>query len=150
MLRGRGRRVPGVLRDWPACPAYSAAFVRPDLAILISARPGTAQQESVFAISVAVVVGTILVIGLLPGFEDLLLNGWFAAWRDFTPPLGLVLIFAVAGVSHFTVANTFCSTVPRWGGLWQVPAPGARALSSEPFVARVRFSLFGRALALPR
>ena len=105
--------------------------------------------ESFFTVSGTVIVGTILTIGFLSGFEDFLPKGWFLAWRDFMWPLDLVLILTMAGVSHFTVANTFCSTVPRWGGLWQVPAPGARALSSEPFVARVRFSLFGRALALP-
>ena len=76
-------------------------------------------------------MGTILTIGLLSRFENLLPNGWFAAWRDFTRPLGLLRIFEVAGVLHFTVANAFCSTVPRWGGLWQVPAPvqGLLALS---------------------
>ena len=73
-----------VAGDWPACLAYSVAFVRPDRSILISTRSGTEQQESVFAISGAVVVGTILTIGLLSGFGDFLPNGWFAAWRDFT------------------------------------------------------------------
>ena len=101
--------------------------MRPGPSILISTRPGKEQHEFVFDISGAVVVGTILTISFLSGFEDLIPNGWFAAWRDFTRPLGLDLIFAVAGVSHFTVANAFFNTVSRWGGLWQVPAPGARA-----------------------
>ena len=73
-----------VTGDWPACLAYSVAFVRPDPSILVSTRPGTEQQESVFAILGAVVVGTIPTIGLLSGFGDFLLDGWFAAWRDFT------------------------------------------------------------------
>ena len=63
--------------------AYSAASVQPNPSILISAWPGTEQQDSVFTVSCAVVVGTPLIIGFLSGFEDLLLNGWFVAWRDF-------------------------------------------------------------------
>ena len=73
-----------VTGDWPACLAYSVAFVRSHPSILVSTRPGTEQQESVFAIPGAIVVGTILTIGLLSGFGDFLPNGWFAAWRDFT------------------------------------------------------------------
>lgn len=117
------------LRSEP--PRTPAEFDRPDPSILISARPGTEQQDSVFAISGAVFAGTFLVVSLLSGFEDLLPNGWFAAWRDYTWPLGLGLIFTAAGVSHFTVARAFCNIVPPygcWGGLWRVPAPGAEAL----------------------
>lgn len=112
-------------------PQIPADFERPDPSILIAAKPGPEQQDSVFAISAVIVFGTIIVINLLSGVENLLPNGWFATWRDYTWPLGLGLIFTAAGASHFTVKNAFCNIVPPkgcWGGLWQVPAPGADAL----------------------
>ena len=50
---------------------------------------------------------------------------------------------AVAGVLHFTVvANAFCNTVPRWGGLWQLPALGARACSFSRSGARLLVFVF--------
>mmetsp|Transcript_24221 Transcript_24221/g.42433 ORF Transcript_24221/g.42433 Transcript_24221/m.42433 type:complete len:268 (-) Transcript_24221:408-1211(-) len=115
-----------------ATPLYSEPpLEKPDPSILISAKPGSEQQDAVFAISAAVVGGTIIFVNLLSGLEYVLPDGWFAAWRDYTWPLGLGLIFTAAGVSHFTVKNAYCNMVPpkgSWGGLWQVPALGAEAL----------------------
>jgi hypothetical protein len=109
---------------------------RPDPSTLIAAKPGSEQQDFVFAISGALVFGTFIFINLLSGLENLLPDGWFALWRDYTWPLGLGLVFTAAGVSHFTVKQAFCNIVPPrgcWGGLWKVPHPEFLGLSYEEF-----------------
>ena len=101
---------------------------RPDPSSLIAARDGSTQQNAVFAITAAIALGTCIIVSLLNGLENVLPDGWFAAWRDYTWPAGLGLIFMAAGVSHFTVADAFCRIVPprgTWGGLWQVSGPTA-------------------------
>jgi uncharacterized membrane protein len=112
------------------------AFERPDPSILIASKTGSEQQDAVFALTAMLVGGTIICIQLLSGLESILPNGWFAAWRDYTWPLGLGLIFTAAGVSHFTVKRAFCNIVPPygcWGGLWRVPAPQFLGLEYAEF-----------------
>ena len=92
----------------------------------------------VFALSGVLVLGTILCVQLLSGMEYVLPDGWFAAWRDYTWPVGLGFIFTAAGVSHFTMTNAFCNIVPYrgcWGGLWQVPALDFLGFTYEEFHA---------------
>ena len=105
--------------------------------ILIN-RPSLLHTSSykVFAISGVLVLGTILCVQLLSGMEYVLPGGWFAAWRDYTWPVGLGFIFTAAGVSHFTMTNAFCNIVPYrgcWGGLWQVPALDFLGFTYEEF-----------------
>jgi uncharacterized membrane protein len=104
---------------------------RPDPASLLSAQSASNQKLGFIAIVTCLMGGTTAMVALLSAVEDILPVGWFDLWRDFTWPIPLGLIFLVAGVTHFTLKDTFAAMVPplgTWGGLWQIPTPGRESL----------------------
>ena len=95
---------------------------KPDPAILVSAKDDATQRAYFGGICGGIALG---------GLDAALPAGWFGAFRDFAWPVPLGAIFAAAGVGHFALRDAFLPIVPprgAWGGLWQVPAPGADAL----------------------
>lgn len=104
---------------------------RPKPSILLASQPPLVQSLGVVVISVILGGGTLATIQLLTLLEEVLPFGWFEFWRDNTWPLGFGGIFLAAGIAHFTSKQAFVNIVPpygTWGGLWKVPAPGAKKL----------------------
>lgn len=112
--------------------------VRPDPSKLLSAQSDNMQQLGLAAIVAGLTVGTVATVQLLTVVEESLPPGWYVVWRDYTWPVPMGIIFLGAGITHFALKDTYTAMVPpqgTWGGLWQVPAPGAEnlGLSYEEF-----------------
>lgn len=104
---------------------------RPDTSILLAAQSDANQKLGIAAIVGSLGAGFFATVQLLTVVEDVLPTGWYEAWRDYTWPVPMGLIFFAAGISHFALKDTYTPMVPplgTWGGLWQVPAPGADKL----------------------
>jgi len=103
---------------------------RPDPSILISAKTPDEQKLWVGGISGGLLASTAILVAILSAIENALPSGWFGTLGNIgAVPLGL--IFAALGAAHFAKKETFTGIVPpigTWGGLWQVPAPGAENL----------------------
>ena len=102
---------------------------RPDPAILVSAKDGKSQQLWVAGIGAGLTASTAITVSLLSVVEDVLPDAFGALGNANAVPLGLV--FAAIGAAHFAKKEIFLGIVPpkgTWGGLWQVPAPGAKEL----------------------
>ena len=100
---------------------------RPDPAILVSAKSDTEQQIWFGGISVGLTLGTCLLVSVLSGLESIFPD-FLVSFAGGLSAVSLGLIYAAIGVAHFTLTDAFLGIVPpigTWGGLWQVPAPGA-------------------------
>lgn len=119
--------------DTTATDSPVTVIERPDPSILLSARSDTKQQIGIAAIATALVLGTYICVQLLSGLEYILPE-FYALWRDYTWPVPMGLIFLAAGVTHFTLTDSYRSMVPPpgiWGGIWpKIPTPGADKLGN--------------------
>jgi uncharacterized membrane protein len=140
---------PEARTSWPASTTLSqsssddddddtgsvAAIRRPDPSILLSAKGDSEQQLGVASIGAGLLLGTYLMSSVL-AWLDTLSAGFVGTLLDFTVPLPLGLIFTFVGATHFFYKDEYAAIVPpsgSWGGLWNVPTPGADQLgiSSE-------------------
>ena len=98
--------------------------------LLLSSKDGTTQQLGIAALVVGLCIGTYGMISLYNALEDLLPGAWYAPFYSVLPFI-LSATFIAAGIAHFVIEDTFTAFVPKkgsWGGLWNVPAPGASQL----------------------
>ena len=128
---------------------------RPDPAILVSAKPEAEQKLWIAGIGAGIAAGVAVLVALISAIDPLLP----ADVVSFVGNANAVLIglfFAGLGVAHFAVKDAFTGVVPplgTWGGLWQVPAPGAEELKlsyAEYHVAWTGVAEVGGGLLLGR
>jgi len=111
-----------------------SAVSRPDPSILLSSQSELVQKIGVIAIGMTILVGSIEVSPFWTFLEDL--TGGFLSTSWSALPIGL--IFILVGATHFGYRKEYSAIVPprgTWGGLWNIPAPGAKELnlSEEDF-----------------
>lgn len=111
---------------------------RPDPSSLIVAQDPDLQRAAVIAIGGGIVGGTYLLVNFLSFLGTILPFGLLDTIVDFTAPIPLGLLYILFGVTHFIYKDGYAAIVPpngTWGGLWDIPAPGASklGLSNEEF-----------------
>jgi uncharacterized membrane protein len=95
----------------------------------LAAQDDNLQKIGVIAIGASLLVGTYLIDKCLFWLSDALPVA--DTILHFAVPLPLGLLYAILGVTHFVYKDGYATTVPpngTWGGLWNVPAPGAEQL----------------------
>ena len=123
---------PSVKPPTVASSSSNDAIERPDPSSLVSSLSPTLQQVAFASICAFILLGSYEFVQVFNFVEDVLPDGWFAAWRDYTWPYGFGIIFMAAGAAHFLVSDQFKAIVPpygTWGGLWKVPSPGSDKLN---------------------
>eukprot|EP00980_Cylindrotheca_fusiformis_P002788 scaffold667_cov117-Cylindrotheca_fusiformis.AAC.5 len=118
-----------VLAASPSDASEATAIARPDPSSLVSAQSDEVQRALVIAIGVATLVGTAVAANVISWIGDIL-----PFWENllgFAVPVPLGLVFTLVGGTHFVYKDEYAAIVPplgTWGGLWNVPAPGADKL----------------------
>jgi uncharacterized membrane protein len=110
---------------------FGSKDVNVDPSSLICAQDDTTQQLAFVGLMTGVVLGTVPFVSLYTLLENLLPSQIFSPFYTVLP-IVLAMAFGAAGVAHFALEETFLTFVPpkgAWGGLWQVPSPGAKAFS---------------------
>lgn len=101
-----------------------------DRATLVSAQDDQTQQLTFLGIFSGVFIGSFAFLNLYNTLEVILPSTIFNPFYTILPCV-LSSAFISAGIAHFALEDTFTSFVPpkgSWGGLWQVPSPGAESL----------------------
>jgi uncharacterized membrane protein len=105
---------------------------RPDPATLVAAQSDELQRALAIVIGLGIVGGTFVVVNFLSWLgDDILPYGLLDTILGFTVPVPLGLLFVLLGATHFLNKDEYAAIVPpkgSWGGVWNVPAPGADKL----------------------
>lgn len=111
---------------------------RPEPSILLSTQDDSTQRLGVISIGAGILGGTFVITNFLFWLQNLLPAGFFDTIIDFTVPVPLGFLYIALGVTHFVYKDGYAAIVPpngSWGGLWNVPTPGANelGLSNEEY-----------------
>jgi uncharacterized membrane protein len=105
---------------------------RPDPSTLVAAQSDSLQRAVAVAIGTGLLFTTSSIVSLLSWLgNDILPFGFLETVLDFTVPIPLGLIYILLGATHFLYRDGYAAIVPpngSWGGLWNIPAPGADSL----------------------
>ena len=112
-------------------PGNTQVIERPDPSLLLATKSDWIQRLGVIAIAVALAGGTSACVSVFHTLRDILPDGSFDTAKDIALPIPLGLLFTFVGITHFVYRDDYAAIVPprgTWGGLWNIPAPGANSL----------------------